>query len=378
MATYGSKIQGEIDQWLSEALDKRASEGDTNTSHPSKKVEDATEKATEGARSAENTADVKSQIHNSIDAASADATSGAGRGEKNPSLHLGNESKSTGEDPAHETSSVKGTKDDAGRNGGTSHPAKGSFGEKYSSLYASGNDILTAIAAATKTASKTCKCGKVPCACEKKIEAAVKHVEKIEEPKDEEPKEILEAKAAGYQAAYAAAVQIGLVKDAGVEQARQADAEVIANIVKSAEKDAANVFDYIAGFIKASEGEQEAMMAAGQGAPAGPEGVALPPAAGPEAAGGAPAGGAGGQPSEQEIMALVESLIQAGVKPEDILALAQHEGAVGGAPTEGAAPGGMSPGAGQGPGMEAQASAGAVKAAEAMRSALKTLASNSK
>lgn len=95
------------------------------TSHPVKSVDDQTEDANEGARSAENCADVREQVPGGgVDAAPEHAPDQEGQ-----QFNVGITSHETGEDPAHE-GDYKGTKEDPG----TSHPAKTEQGEKYSSM----------------------------------------------------------------------------------------------------------------------------------------------------------------------------------------------------------------------------------------------------
>jgi hypothetical protein len=95
------------------------------THHPVKSVDDQTSDAHEGARSAENTSDVKKQIP----AGGVDSAPNKPPAQKGQQFNVGLSSASTGEDPAHEDD-YKGTKDDPG----TAHPAKTEDGEKYSSM----------------------------------------------------------------------------------------------------------------------------------------------------------------------------------------------------------------------------------------------------
>jgi hypothetical protein len=96
-----------------------------DTSHPVKNVDDQTGDANEGARSAENTADVKKQVP----AGGVDSATDNPPSQEDQQLDVGITSTATGEDPANEDN-YKGTKDDPG----TSHPAKTEDGEKYSSM----------------------------------------------------------------------------------------------------------------------------------------------------------------------------------------------------------------------------------------------------
>ena len=95
------------------------------TSHPVKSVDDQTSDASEGERSSENSADVKSQVP----AGGVDSNKAKPPEQEGQQFDVGMKSTSTGEDPAHEDD-YKGTKDDPG----TAHPAKTEDGEKYSSM----------------------------------------------------------------------------------------------------------------------------------------------------------------------------------------------------------------------------------------------------
>lgn len=95
------------------------------THHPVKSVDDQTSDAHEGARSAENTSDIKKQVP----AGGVDSAPTKTPDQKGQQFNVGISSTSTGEDPSHEDD-YKGTKDDPG----TSHPAKTEDGEKYSSM----------------------------------------------------------------------------------------------------------------------------------------------------------------------------------------------------------------------------------------------------
>ena len=97
------------------------------SSHPSAKVDDSTADASEGARSAENSADVK----NDIPGKSPDDLSegDAGPAQDDRQLNMGTQHSATGEDPSVEND-FKGDKDDPG----TAHPADTKDGEKFGSL----------------------------------------------------------------------------------------------------------------------------------------------------------------------------------------------------------------------------------------------------
>jgi hypothetical protein len=116
------------------------------TTHPVKDVDDSTEDASEGARSAENTADVKADqgpasVENAKKAAARKrASANKWAAEKDPTgsasddqLQIGTNKQPTGEDPSVETSSVKAEKDDVE----TSHPASTDNSELDGNKYAS-------------------------------------------------------------------------------------------------------------------------------------------------------------------------------------------------------------------------------------------------
>ena len=116
------------------------------TTHPVKDVDDSTEDASEGARSAENTADVKADqgpasVENAKKAAAKKrASANKWAAEKDPTgsasddqMQIGTNKQPTGEDPSVETSSVKAEKDDVD----TSHPASTDNSELDGNKYAS-------------------------------------------------------------------------------------------------------------------------------------------------------------------------------------------------------------------------------------------------
>ena len=116
------------------------------TTHPVKDVDDSTEDATTGSRSAENTADVKADqgpasVENAKKAAARKrASANKWAAESDPTgsasddqLQIGTNKQPTGEDPSVETSSVKAEKDDVE----TSHPASTDNSELDGNKYAS-------------------------------------------------------------------------------------------------------------------------------------------------------------------------------------------------------------------------------------------------
>lgn len=122
------------------------------TSHPVKSVDDQTEDANEGERSAENCADIREQVPGGgVDAAPEHAPD-----QEDQQFDVGLSSHETGSDPANE-GNYKGNKEDPG----TSHPAKTEDGEKYSSMSFAklktltekkANSLIAGIAVAVKEA----------------------------------------------------------------------------------------------------------------------------------------------------------------------------------------------------------------------------------
>ena len=150
------------------------------STHPSTSVDDNTDDAEEGARSAENTADVKAdQGSPSVDS----TTPGTPGGQDSVQMNIGTNQAATGEDPAVETASAKGGKDDGGYTGPSSHPARTDNdsldGHKYAqvrerikSASDAGQALLARLAAEAdestrKTAVDAAVSGKPPAGSEK-------------------------------------------------------------------------------------------------------------------------------------------------------------------------------------------------------------------
>lgn len=135
--TKAASLAGALESLLAQVeASEKSAEANTeaggyqgSTTHPVKNVDDGTQTASEGARSSENSTDVKADQG----AAGVDSTSaGTPGGQDSVQTDIGITSKATGEDPASEDS-YKSTKDDPG----SSHPARTDNnsldGEKYSS-----------------------------------------------------------------------------------------------------------------------------------------------------------------------------------------------------------------------------------------------------
>ena len=109
------------------------------STHPSTKVDDGTEAASEGSRSAENSTDNKDEPNRGV---TVDATPTGGLGGQDAvQMDIGITSKATGEDPAAETSSAKGGKEDSD----STHPARTDNNALDGGKYASDMDRLEAI-----------------------------------------------------------------------------------------------------------------------------------------------------------------------------------------------------------------------------------------
>jgi len=147
--TRAKTVLESLNALLKQASAKRAEDdmGSSDTTHPSKSVDDGTQPASEGARSAENTSDVKSQIGpNSTDNAKPENM-------ENKSVNPLTTASAVGEDPSVETSSVKDKPEDDD----TSHPASAAFGEKYSRARAASEVVKSANMVLTKLAALTIK-----------------------------------------------------------------------------------------------------------------------------------------------------------------------------------------------------------------------------
>lgn len=345
--TYGAAL-AELDEYLG-ALQKTAAEqsGETKqaaettedpTTHPVQNKDEQLQPATEGARSAENEADVTSDVgpQNINDAPESK--------DEEPKPVAMTEAETTGEDPSNETAGVKHTKDDPG----TSAPAR--VGTEKDGGYL----------------------GKVKQACEQygpekvaselgnSIMADISVLSGGGEEKEASGEDTEKAAEAGAKAA----------DEALQAQVDQALPQVVQNTIKEAEYDAANLAQFYINFQKEQEkkgeGEEEPEEAVAgeedteEPGEAGEEG-ALPAedlaqlaaaAGGPEAAGAVPAGGvppevggapaeglppegAPAEPSDEEVVeALSEALADAGVTPEELAAGVEAQEGMGEMPVE--------------------------------------------
>jgi len=377
-----------IDRFLQEvAAEKRAAEAHTEpgsvgggTTHPVKNVDDSTEEATEGARAAENTADVKADqgpasVESTPENVAAKKASARKKlavdgksegGSINPpgtasedQLQIGTKKEPTGQDPAVETSSAKAEKEDAtgGRLGNTTHPARTNNGELDGYKYAEmpieqlakvasdmGNHLLAKLAELKGDQHK------LDVNSNGKIEgsdlAALRGGKKKDDHEEDEKEATDLAGQAGWELA-------GLLSGNFDKQA--ADSLVrstLEEIIKTASEDADKVATFLASYSdemsKKAEGEMPAgvdpaaMMGGDPAAEAGAEEAAMA-----DAMTGGEGAGAGGDDVEQ----LAAVLEQLGISPEELEA-AMAGGAGGEEMPEGA----EDDTAGAAPGMEVEAS----------------------
>jgi hypothetical protein len=296
------------------------------TSHPSKDVDDSTQPASEGQRSQENTSDVKKTIFNGgVDSASDNSPS-----QEDQQLNVGITSTSTGEDPSNEDN-YKGDKEDPG----TTHPAKASEGEKYSSMNfgslralteKKANDLLADIAAHYNNKE-----------AESKMPPFI--LDKMKQKKKDNPSAKMEATSKAASAGEAAASLSNEQHAEIVKQAQEAVAGSIESTIFDGLEKAAMVGSYLTEFVKAAEGEAAAPE--GESEESGEEeaaeesegGMDVDPSMMSQMAGegAAPEGGASPDDAAQE---LLMALQEQGIDPAELLAMIQG----GGAPAEGGAP----------------------------------------
>ena len=326
-------------------------------------------KATLGAVAAEASADIKKDIVNSVDGQGKGDVAGDGRGENTPVLSIGgNVVAPTGEDPAAENPK-KDTPDDPG----TSHPAKVA---SVSDAIRIGESILADIAVAKSASEAPLVPDTKPTIKEVKPSAELTKVdpekekvldktasEKTEVTPEVTPEEIMELskkasegkdltdeeqeKLAGF---VAASLINEKLSEAGVKTAAYATAQhvidakaqaLVSDVMVKAARDANNVADYLQAYFTklAEELPPEALAQLGAMDPA--MGGGMDPAAmggmDPAAMGADPGAGGEAGVSEAEIEALVQALLEAGVSPEEIMALISGGGggeAAGGAVEE--------------------------------------------
>lgn len=358
--THGSMIQL-MDNFLHEVdMEKEASNldlaGDAKSTHPSANVDDGTSPASEGSRSAENEADVKKDVPDTINDESSKNQQG---GSKKPTDDQGTISQGSDD-------GLKGNVDTPKKDHSKSMADKGPGDDTFdgdwdkasSDLAKLGNDIAASITVLLKQAGETeveieTKPGKKP---KVTVEKETEEDEEEDEEKEasdevamykEAAQQYPDAMEAGYTAATLLAQQLGIMteKSAADEQALTA---AVAGIRKEAAADAEMYLRFLSGYndaiTKAAAGPEElaALANAGGGMPGAEMGGGMP-MGGMEEMGGAPGaeelaglgaeGGEGGD-EEAQLEEIAAALDEAGITPEE-LAAAVAEAQGGGAPEEG-------------------------------------------
>jgi hypothetical protein len=316
-----------------------------STTHPVKDVDDRTDDAQEGARSSENTSDVKEdQGAPGVDS-TAEGTPG---GQDSVQMDVGITSKATGEDSTNEDD-YKDGKEDGGYQGASTHPARTDNnaldGHKYSSLLEAselfkqaeeaGKQFLAAVAVEAEGDTQ-----------KQAQELAKSQAKKAEEECEEEEEEEKEAAKAASRSAYdLAGVFIGTeTPEDDIKAASVGVTEVLGSVIDLADyrsEKLARFYHKMAAAEEArrkqangEEGEEEGESSENPtegGSEEAPEGAAaegMPPAEDPAASGGeVPVEGGGG---DEDIMALLTGGEEMGA--EDAL------GGMGDMPPEGGDP----------------------------------------
>ncbi|KKN45024.1 hypothetical protein LCGC14_0687360 [marine sediment metagenome] len=413
--------------------------GDAKSKHPSAQADDKTRPAAEGARSAENEADVRKTTPNTINDPGTQNPEG---GSKKPTDTQGTVSMSSDvsaagnvDTPKNQHSMAANSATGPGMEGKNDKAAT----DDVASVVKLGNDLLAQIALLTKQsgdedpaaaasgdggaaegaaadtgAADAGKAdgGQADAAPDK--EATEKASQLFKEAAEKYPEDV----EAGYVAAAMLAQQLGLISDDGTKTASDDElTQFIATVRKQAAEDAAGYVEFLKGYqVALSKGAQPVDPAALAALGNAGDGEALPGAGeeGGEAPGGAGLGGLGGLEGlgaegqdaegqgaeglggeeqggegevgdEEAIAAIAEALDEAGVTPEQLAqAVAEAEGG-GGEEGEEAGMAGMegaegAEGAGLPPGLlgGAGAPAGLEAAASGARPATKQASSNAR
>jgi hypothetical protein len=217
-----------------------------STTHPVKNEDDRTQPATEGARSKENTTDVKEQQG----APSVDSSSESTPSQDTVQYNIGTSQSATGEDSSVETDSAKSGKDDPG----SDHPARTDNdsldGHKFAQQIlrltekaaTQGNDLLALLAVEARGEIQK-KAAEL--AAEKKVPVP---------PVEEQPEEGADKAAqAGYELAAIASGSTGNDKLAEAAGIVDAIAYTISDAFSMAEKTAAYLDEYFATLKRAEE-----------------------------------------------------------------------------------------------------------------------------
>lgn len=336
MGKTNAAVLDDLNTFLEDLRTKQAAEaplggdqGDKDTTHPSKTVDNQEQGATEGSRSAENEADISSDVPgvNINDVSAEEANKEAKPVGQTTAA-------TTGEDPSNETESVKFDKEDPG----TSHPSEMNGTENGKNAGAKGDqknpvDDLIAKHGLEKVATEL---------------ADLVIEETGGEPTDQEKKAAAEAANAG----------AGAADDLVDRQINENLPQIFSNLDKSAAAMANDLAHFYIGIQhsaqekQAEDGEEDDDTSekpmpgetGGEGALPTDDLQQLAAAAGGEEAGVMPpapaeAGiemGVEGEPSDEEVVeALSEALADAGVTPEElVMAIEADQSAAPGVPMD--------------------------------------------
>lgn len=354
----------QLRNWISEvngtkqAAEKKAEKGLGQTSHPSKSVDDGTEKATEGFFGKELSKDVEKMVP-----ANVDGVKTVGQDQEKVQLEIGTKKTPTGEQP-----SVEDDYKDRPKDSPTSLPADAAIGEKYSfdfstpaglkqacaALQNLSNEILADIAVGAGVAPKQANAAKVETPVSEPASKSASSPSAAEVSASPAGASVPSTPASAAQAGYELAGMLGLSKDAADKTA----AQTIEGVIQQAlylgdrvgqklqalyQKQAMGGGELPPGAgdepDKPKTSPEDAAAAGPDGAggpvPAGPEGPPPPMMAGPEGApppgpgagpdmggmgGGMGGGGAGASP--QAIQELAMALMELG-GPQVLQQLAQ-------------------------------------------------------
>ncbi len=245
------------------------------SSHPSAKEDDQAQPASEGARSSENTADIKEDVHQGTGVDTRQGTEGGGDDDKQ--YNIGQQQAATGEDASTEDPDKINAKDDADiNNQQTSHPAKGSTkqSEQIKEARALGNKLMAQIAVLNPEGEKQAaekkpaenKDGDGEKKAEgQKIEGDMKPQEDNKHNYDEDGSQAKESDAGATEKKpkpnpdeksssdeggedFQAGVEAAKTAAAELEQQEKSAAELVDQIEKSAAVDADLLCDFVAGY----------------------------------------------------------------------------------------------------------------------------------
>ena len=349
-------------------MEKQASNldlaGDAKSTHPSANVDDGTRPASEGARSAENEADVKKDVPATINDESSKNMAG---GSDKPTDDQGTVS----QDAEEVKGNVDTPKKDHSKSMSDSGPGDdtftGDWDKASAALAKSGNDIVASITLLLKQAGEDGAAAEQPAAEQPAAAAPAAEAPAAEAPAAEAPKtdesaaddksaaddavalykqaaeQYPDAMQAGYVAASMLAEQLGIGSEKSAADEQQL-AVAVAGMRKAAEADAEMYLKFLQGYNdslqKSGAGlEEMAALANGGGGMPGAEMGGMPMgdmggAPGAEELAGLGAEGGEGGDEEASLEEIAAALDEAGVTPEE-LAAAITEAQGGAVPEEG-------------------------------------------